>query len=385
MSIRKIKLSWVTLVFVASACTPELLPIPVTQGPTAAPPTPTSVAIQGALVEPHGIIAFRMLDAADGWAITSNSLLRTADGGATWHDVSPSAPQTYGYGAASDFLDADHAWVLAPDPNDMENGILYRSSDGGDTWSESPVPFGSGSLRFLDPKRGWMMADLGAGAGSMGIAVFQTQDSGATWSQSYTNDPTKPGASRSLPLGGLKDGITVTGPLAAWIGGVTYAPGTVYLYQTSDGGVTWTKSPVAVPAGYEEAELETPGPIFVNSDVGYLPVHLSTQNGIMLAIYVSRDGGSSWLQSPSLIAQGRTADFVSPETGFVWNGSGFYVTSDAAQSWTAIAPDMDFGDTFGGMDFVDRRVGFVLRTDSNGSSSLYKTLDGGATWTQLGK
>jgi photosystem II stability/assembly factor-like uncharacterized protein len=372
------------LVSVAAACAPELLPIPVTQRSTAAPSTPTSVAVRGPLAAPNGIVLLRMLDAANGWAITANSVVRTADGGATWHDVGPSAPETYGYRVTSAFLDIDHAWVLVPDPNDMEKGILYRSSDGGDTWSESPVPFGSGTLRFLDSKRGWMMADLGAGAGSMAIAVFRSEDSGATWTQTFTNNPTRPGASKTLPLGGLKDGMTVKDSLTAWIGGVTYAPGTVYLYQTSDGGSTWTKSPVTVSAGYEEAELETPGPIFVNADVGYLPVHLSTQNGTMLAIYVSRDAGSSWLLTPSLIAQGRAADFVSPDTGFVWNGAGFYVTNDAAQTWKVVAPDVDFGDTFGGMDFVDPQVGFVLRTDSAGNSSLYKTLDGGATWTLLG-
>jgi photosystem II stability/assembly factor-like uncharacterized protein len=88
--------------------------------------------------------------------------------------------------------------------------------------------------------------------------------------------------------------------LRAWIGGVVYEPGRIYLYQTTDGGSTWAASPVTAPDGYELSELETTGPIFVTSQTAYLPVHMSSQKGVMLAVYVSRDGGASWLASPTI-------------------------------------------------------------------------------------
>jgi photosystem II stability/assembly factor-like uncharacterized protein len=325
-----------------------------------------------------------MFDERSGWGISQTSVLRTADSATTWHTAGPSTGEASGYTVTSYFLDAAHGWILVPVPNDMLHGILYRSSDGGVSWMESPAPFGDGQLHFVDARRGWMMATLGAGAGSMGIAVFQTQDGGATWTQSYTNDPNQPEAGSSLPLGGLKNGIAATSIEKAWIGGVTYAPGTVYLYQTVDGGRSWTKSPVQDPAGYEQAELQTAGPVFVDAGIAYLPVHLSSQNGVLLAIYLSRDGGASWLLSPELIPQGGPMDFVSAQTGFVWNGTNFYATKDAAQSWTVVTPDLAFGDTFSGMDFVTPQVGFVLRTDASGIASLYKTVDGAATWTLAG-
>jgi photosystem II stability/assembly factor-like uncharacterized protein len=170
----------------------------------------------------------------------------------------------------------------------------------------------------------------------------------------------------------------------AWIGGVIYEPGRIYLYQTSDAGRIWAASPVKAPDGYQEAELETTGPIFATTQIAFLPVHMSSQNGIMLAIYVSRDGGSSWIATPALIPQGGSMDFVSADVGFVWNGTSFYVTNDAAQTWTPITPDVDFTDSFAGMDFVTPQVGFLLSDQGDRGQHVYVTRDSGATWNLVG-
>ena len=67
------------------------------------------------------------------------------------------------------------------------------------------------------------MADLGVGAGSMAVSVFQTKDGGATWTRAYTNDPNLEGAGDSLPLGGIKDMLVPLDMNTAWIGGVIYS------------------------------------------------------------------------------------------------------------------------------------------------------------------
>ena len=80
-----------------------------------------------------------------------------------------------------------------------------------------------------------------------------------------------------------------------------------------------------------------------------------------------------------------TVDFVSPSDGFFWNGEQFFVTADSAQTWTGVSPNISFGDTFAGMDFVNTHTGWVWTNDGTGQYGLYKTTDGGATWSLLGK
>ena len=367
------------------ACTPELIPKPETPGPTVASATDTPVPINAPIVTSPALAKISMLDAQNGWGISDTAVLRTTDGGHTWYNLSPQNPGQFGYFVASSFLDAQHGWILVPDANDMLKGTLLITGDGGVTWNNVAVPFGGGDLRFLDPKRGWMMASLGAGAGSMGVAVFQTADGGLTWTQAYSNDPNQPNSASSLPLGGLKDGLSPVDTKVAWIGGVTYAPGVVYLYQTKDGGVTWTQVPVKIPDGYDQAQFETRGPIFASLNTAYLPVTVASQNGVMLAVYQSGDGGTSWLQTPTMIPQGGAVDFVSAKDGFVWNGTTFYVTHDGAQTWTTVNPDVAFAEGFSGMDFVSPTTGFVITSDASGTHGLYATADGGATWNVLGK
>jgi photosystem II stability/assembly factor-like uncharacterized protein len=381
----KLKIAVLLLALMLTACAPELMPVPVTQGPTLAPATPTLVAINATEVSPPGLVSIHMVDEKNGWGISDTNLLRTVDGCLTWYNVGPAKVTALGYSVITDFLSAGEGWLLVPDPTNMLVGTLYHTGDGGMTWSSAAVPFGGGVLHFIDPKDGWMMASLGAGAGSMGVAIYQSSDSGATWTQTYTNDPNQQGAGASLPLGGLKDGITPLDVKTAWVGGITYAPGIIYLYKTQDSGHTWSLIPVQIPTGYDQAELETLGPKFITVDAAYLPVTLTSQNGELLAIYSSHDGGKTWLQTPMLIPQGGSMDFVSVLDGFVWNGTSFYVTTDGAQTWKTVAPDVSFGDSFSAMDFVSPSVGLVVTSDASNNRALYKTTDGGATWNLIGK
>jgi photosystem II stability/assembly factor-like uncharacterized protein len=375
------------LIFLLTACNTPTTSItaqaPVSNPPTPFPDTPAPAGINAAIVDAPTIIGIQMLNEMDGWAVTETQIVRTNDGGVTWYNVTPRELSELGYGATSTFLDRGHAFILITDSADPINaGVLYHTSDGGLTWTSNPVPFGWGDLRFLDPSNGWVMVDLGAGAGSMGVAIFQTTDGGETWTQTYTNDPNLPNAADSLPLGGLKNNLRPINMQTAWVGGVTYASGFVYLYRTDDGGKNWSLVSVPLPDDAQNFEFNVDDLQFVTTTDAFLVVRLngaSTQQ----AIYVTHNGGETWLQTPMLIPQGGSADFSSTTDGVIYNGDQFYVTRDAAQTWTSTKPNIVFGDSFSSMDFINSSTGWVITTDASNHHSLYGTSDGGTAWFSL--
>ena len=370
----------VVLALILSACSHATSTPTPTATVTAVPPT-----LSALVVSAPAFTAIHMIDVTNGWAITDTGVVRTNDGGATWHDVTPSGVTKLGFGTTFYFLDSNHGWVVSGDPSNSPSGTLYRTQDGGVTWQSGAVSFLMGNMVFVNASNGWMMSNLDVAVGSNAVAIFQTTDGGGTWKQTYINDPTQPGAATTLPLGGLKDGITPTDMKNAWVGGITYASGVIYLYQTQDGGQTWKQQSVPIPVGYEQAQFETVGPQFVTAQNAFMPVHATNQYGMLMAVYYSHDGGTNWALTPKLIPNGGSMDFVSANDGFVWNGSQFYVTHDGAQTWMTVSPGIAFGDNFAGMDFVNTQIGFVLTNNTVGTRVLYKTMDGGANWTVVGK
>ena len=368
--------------------TETLAPKPETTVPTDTPApladdTPLPPTIAAPIISSPDITFLHMLTELDGWAIIENAILRTTDGGSTWYNISPQGVTEFGYGTANTFLSATQAWVMVTDWSDpIGSGLLYRTSDGGLTWTVYPVPFGGGDLTFIDDDNGWMMAALGIAAGSMGVAIYQTDDGGATWTQTYTNDPNLEGASDSLPLGGIKSNLTPLDTDTAWVGGVIYALETFYFFKTSDGGQTWAAQTLPAAPGMQNTEVSVEtGPIFTTPNDAILPVRFTGET-YRTGFYVTHDGGLNWEFLTFMPGSG-AVDFVSPTDGFFWTGEQFFVTDDGAQTWTTVSSDVLFGESFAGMDFVNTRTGWVWTYDLTGQYGLFKTVDGGATWVSM--
>src|ERR1700690_590018 len=99
----------VVLALILSACSQPATLTPTPPEPVTAAPPRLSAPISSA----PAFTAIHMLDAVNGWAITDTGVVRTNDGGATWHDVTPSRVTKLGFGTTFDFLDSNHGWVVS--------------------------------------------------------------------------------------------------------------------------------------------------------------------------------------------------------------------------------------------------------------------------------
>jgi photosystem II stability/assembly factor-like uncharacterized protein len=357
---------------------------PAEDTPTPAPyspDTPSPPEINAPLVESPALVSIQFLNSLDGWGVTETQITRTNDGGITWYNVTPTDITETGYAIDLYVLDNDHAWMQKPDFENYPNsGIQYRTTDGGLTWSSASVPFSRGHINFLDPNNGWVLADLGVGAGSNAVAIYQTTNGGIDWHQTFINDPNNANAGDSRPLGGIKFGVVPLNMVTAWVYGIVYAPGSPYIYRTDNAGHLWGQVSIPLPQGAENAELTVEQIKFVTPNDGFLIMRMTSDN-INLGVYTSTDSGNTWTLTPTLIPDSGLADILSANEIVIYNGSQFYVTKDAARTWSTTSPDVNFGDTFAVMDFADTSTGWVITIDpATNHRSLYKTGDGGATW-----
>jgi photosystem II stability/assembly factor-like uncharacterized protein len=320
-----------------------------------------------------------MLDTQNGWMITNKFILRTMDGGVSWHDVTPSGASTLGFGVGASFLDSSRGWVLIGDANNpVDAGMLYHTNDGGIHWNSNAVPFGGGDLHFLDDNNGWMMLPADIGAGNEAVKFFQTSDGGVNWNQVFTDVFNDPNANDSLPRGGIKSGFTPISMQEAWVSGQTYADNVLYLYHTTDGGHTWLIANYQLPFTGQAMYLTQP-PIFFDSKTGILPMMAGSEGSATLFLK-TQDGGTTWTPGAPVAGSGHFS-VASFHDVFVWFGGEFSVSHDGGQSWTKMTPNPELSDNLTQLQFVDAQTGWAVTSDANGHVSMYKTIDGGQTWT----
>ncbi|GAB4455985.1 MAG: hypothetical protein Kow0070_05230 [Anaerolineales bacterium] len=355
-----------------SVTAPTLTPVPPTFTPV--PPTSTPIAGPGTTVANPILRSLYMLDSVNGWAVSDDAILRTTDGGVTWYNVLGNILPGGAY-----FASANSGWVIS------RTRTLYHTANGGVTWNQFAVPFDGGTIQFLDETTGYVFQITGAAMNKQSVALYKTTDGGATWTKTYDNDPTVPGSSNTLPLGGHKSGITFSAAATGWIGGDIPTDGYFYFYKTTDSGVTWSRLQLAIPAGYESAFISTTAPKFFNANEAILPVLMTTGAGMRdLFLYSTRDGGNTWTPSPAFARSAELPDITSMTHAVSWDWAGvLHVTTDGGSSWITITPNINLSEDFRGLDFVSPTTGWAVRAPSNGTTLLYQTLDGGYTWTLL--
>ncbi|MBX7222525.1 MAG: IPT/TIG domain-containing protein [Blastocatellia bacterium] len=280
-------------------------------------------------------------------------LFRSTDSGAHWVEcttglssffirtiaITPSNPSVMYLGTASD----------------RPGGFnLYKSVNGGDSWVPATTGLGFGSAESLvinpqNPNNLYLI---------LGGTVYQSTDAAASWVLS----------NGGLPDFAARDQIVLapTNPQTLYV-----TCGTLGVYQSLNGGTTWTPVNNGLPTGVTRSlaiDPQTPGTLYV----GYFSQGL----------YKTVNGGGNWVQLS--LPEGAVFNLqVTPGNhNQVYAGTDFgvYQSNDAGITWIQLTGGLP-QILFPALALAPSSQEQVLAGSENGG--LFRTTNAGASWTAI--
>ncbi|PVE12613.1 WD40/YVTN/BNR-like repeat-containing protein [Streptomyces scopuliridis] len=263
---------------------------------------------------------------------SGGTVLRTADGGRSWRDVSPAVADELEFRDIEAF-DGRRAVALAI--GEGEASRIYRTEDGGAHWTESfrntdPRAFYD-CVTFFDSRHGLAMSDPVDGK----FRILSTGDGGSTW-RVLPSD----GMPAALPgEAGFAAGgqcLVSSGPKDVWL--ATGGGATARVLHSADRGVHWTVTDSALPGGdpargvFGLAFRDRRHGLAVGGD--YRADQVSPR-----AAAVSGDGGRSWRQAntpPPAYRSGVAWLPHSRSAALAVGPTGTDLTTDGGRNWRTI-------------------------------------------------
>ncbi len=338
-------------------------------------PTPTATTTPETTVP---LTTIRMLDQENGWALTKSSILKTSNGGQTWHDVTPSGAQLNAQ-STGDFMSGNYAWVAT-----LQNSTatIWRTSNGGASWQSATFTTKQMALdrpHFINTQDGWIAAVTGQGMFHTDEEIYQTTNGGQSWTMVATTN----NAASGLPAEGNKTGISFMNTTTGWATADIPADYS-WLYKTTDGGKTWHNQPLSVPSGVTSTgEFITTPPVFFGT-TGIMPVLLFTNNHNGIDLYVTHNGGQSW--TPTQLTSINSQNVYVVDMQHAWatdttnsNTTIVYATSNAGQSWQQVST---LAQPVGTLSFTNDQNGWAIGSSTT-TPLLWHTSDGGHSWQSI--
>ncbi len=328
-----------------------------------------------------------------GFAGANGACAFTSDGGITWQTKSgwPTCPVIYGM----DFRDLSVGLAGGSIPNTGEDGI-FKTIDGGVSWvrkhpasandvvwidaSTAVAIVGTEILRSTDSGDTWSLLAGGISTGLVDLEVvgpatltgvsgkgdlWRSANGGGSWTMVFDG------------LGNLPASWTISF-LDAQNGWVAGQGG--MLLQTTDGGLNWALRNNGVAIQLYDVEMFNDSYGLIAGHDGYL---LRTTNGgafwetQKLEVTGQVFGRDEGLKAVSIV----DADFAVA----AGPGGTVFRTTDAGVTWESIGypalPGLFYiEDAY----FVDRQVGWLVGLDEDlgHNRTVYKTANGGDSWTQ---
>ncbi len=319
--------------------------------------------LKGSPVDPNRVYASQ----SSSWS--GQVMQRSDDGGATWETVGNNfaydgVPGTHQwYDGTPHPWEFARVWHLEPSLTDrdtvyagVEDAALFRSTDGGKSWSElsglrthttgSSWQPGAGGMCLhtilLDAKNPQRIITAISAAGA-----FRSDDSGATW---------KP-INRGLRSAQIPDQDAEVGHCVHHIAMHPAYPDVLFMQKhwdvmrSDDGGDSWTEVSGNLPTDFGFAidvhahEPKTVYVVPIKSDAEHFPLEGQ------LRVYRSRSGGNEWEPLTNGLPQrdcyvnvlrdAMSVDALDPcGVYFGTTGGQVYVSPDGGDSWSTIVRDL---------------------------------------------
>jgi photosystem II stability/assembly factor-like uncharacterized protein len=318
----------------------------------------------------------------------AGELFRSTDGGRTWSNAG------FPNGGVGELLVDGDNWLMG-----LYIDGIYRSTDGGFSWTRVQIGLTADVIHRHGP-------NLFTGESLFGAqSIYRSSNDGATWSpipgspmlrvlsfasrgsQLYVGSQNN-GMYRSTDDGASWTQVTSL-PTAAAVSAMCVLDGDIYaavrnipathgVFRSTDGGTTWTQLPQS-PIDHFGDDLHR----LVARDGDLYAGVRGTQEG---GIYRSTNLGVTWEQlDEDLPGDHRAGDFL---LGFDGDGTilagmedGIYRTEDDAENWTESGQGTG---AIRGVDSMLDRAGTLyvgLQTNGGQGRGIWKSSDLGSTWS----
>jgi photosystem II stability/assembly factor-like uncharacterized protein len=240
-----------------------------------------------------------------GWAMNGNALWLTTTNGTNWRRITPPGlrgQDVIARAASVYFFDAKHGWVSAElngtrtVDGSLRYGAILTTRDGGKSWHRTTPPdcyrCANSHFSFIDSRHGFALTAAQSSSGTFIGRLYRTSNGGMSWTLMR---PTR--FYGRIVFTDPSHGWALTDP-TSWAQKPCCATpiGEALIYQTSDRGQSWQRVALPTPVAYKHQQKIATWMRFFDARDGViasLTLDRVTKRQRVL-VDVTDDGGRTW-------------------------------------------------------------------------------------------